>query len=241
MAKIPALQFENHLDKQAHQPVYVFEGEDDALLSSCLTALKSSLETDDMPGSMTTDLDDVEDPRDVFDELHTQPFMGMQGKRLVIVREGKDFISSHKTVLEDYLESPPQSGILAVCCDKLDRRFSVVKKLTKTGVIVDCSKLRWRQAQKWISDRAREEGKRISGKAVSALLEAIGPNVTSLGAELEKLVLFVGDRERITENHVQELVPQSRSRSVFDLSEAITRANVTEALKLGQCLLLEGE
>ena len=241
MPKVPALQFRTHLGEQGLSPVYVFEGEDDALLSSCVSALKNWLETEDMPGSMTTDMDEVDDVRDVFDELHTQPFMGMQGKRLVIVREGKDFISSHKEALEDFLENPPASGVLALCCDKLDRRYSVSKKLGKKGVVVDCSKLRWNQAKKWVSSHAREDGKKVTGKALSALLEAVGPNLNGLRTELEKLVLYVGDEELITEEHVEELVPQSRSRSIFDLSSAITQANVPDALRLGQSLLLEGE
>ncbi|MFW6457630.1 MAG: DNA polymerase III subunit delta [Planctomycetota bacterium] len=241
MAKVPALQFDAHLQKQGVQSLYVFEGEDDALLTSCLSALKNSIETPDMPGSMTTDIDEVEDCRQVFDELHTQPFIGMSGKRLVIVREGKDFISEHKAPLQDYLGNPSPSGILALCCDKLDKRYKAAKMLGQKGVIVDCTKIRWKEARRWISNQTAQEGKKMSGRALSMLLEAVGPDITTLQAELDKLVLYVGEKEMITEQHVEDLVPQSRSRSIFDLSNAITQGNVGQALELGQNLLLEGE
>ncbi len=241
MAKVPALQFDTHLQKQGVHSLYVFEGEDDALLTSCLSALKESIETQDMPGSMTTDIDEVEDCRSVFDELHTQPFIGMSGKRLVIIRQGKKFISDHKEPLQKYLDNPAPSGILALCCDSLDKRYKAAKTLSQKGIIVDCSKIRWKEAKSWISKQAAQEGKKISGRALSMLLEAVGPDITTLRAELDKLVLYVGDKELITEDHVAELVPQSRSRSIFDLSNAITRGNVEEALQLGENLLLEGE
>ncbi|MFP4175897.1 MAG: DNA polymerase III subunit delta [Planctomycetota bacterium] len=241
MAKLPALRFSKRLNKEGVSPLYVFEGEDEALLSGCLISLRKALESDEMPGSMTTELGEVEDPRDVFDELRTQPFMGMQGKRLVVVREGRDFIAEHKDVVLDYVNNPSDFGVLAICCDKLDRRYKAAKALSQSATIVDCSRIRWKEARRWVADYAQEHGKEVSGQALYSLLQAVGADIRTLRNEIEKLILYADQEELITEEHVEELVPHSRSRSIFDLSHAITQGNTSEAIRLGQDLLRNGE
>ncbi len=241
MPQLKALQFGEHLKEGRLKPVYGFVGDDEALVSECVSRIRQAAERPDLPGSITRDLDGIPEPRDVFDELRTQPFMGMEGVRLVIVREGDEFLSAHGDSLRQYLNAPSSAGVLVLCCGKLDGRTGVAKAIERTGLIVDCSRMRWQDARHWLDGEARKTGKTLTPRAVSALVEAVGPNLSALRLELEKLVLYVGDEPTIAERDVEEVTCTSRPRSIFELSDAIARSDAAEALRLGEGLLLRGE
>ena len=246
MPSIQALSFENHLKgvrsgKAAPAPVYTFAGTDASLLSTCVAGLRAAIEADDRPGSMVTDLEDPPSPSTVFDELRTQPFMGMAGLRLVIVRKGAEFLAANGPAVAQYAQKPSSSGVLALCCESLDRRTAAAKAVEKAGLVVDCNTPSWRDARSWLIGEAGRLGCSIAPPAAQALLEAIGPNVTALQTELEKLSLYVGDGGAITEAEVEELVPAGRSRSIFELGDAIAGRKTATALRLVEGLLLRGD
>ena len=241
MAPIKALRFDAHVQEGSLFPVYALVGEDEALMSRCVAVLKDAVERPDLPGSMTTDLDGDPEPREVFDELRTQPFMGMAGVRLVIVRGGGKFVTRSEEALKEYLDAPSPSAVLVLCAEKLDGRKAVTKAISRSGQMVDCSRIRWQEARDWLNAEARRMGRTLTPRATSALVASVGPNVAGLRQELEKLVLYAGEESTIEEKDVEAVVPESRALSIFELSDAIARADAGEAMRLGEQMLLRGE
>jgi len=95
----------------------------------------------------------------------------------------------------------------------------------------------------WIQERARSisQGKgQLSSEATAMLVALIGPNLRLLDIEIEKLLLYVGDRMVTTED-VQLLVSRAREGSVFDLVDCVGRRETGRALRLLHRLLDEGE
>ncbi len=238
---IPALQIKKHLDGNGLAPVYVLCGEDEALISATLSALKQMNESGDMPGSMAVEFDSVDDHRCIFDELYTRPFLGMAGKRMVVVRSGTDLVDSAPEQLAEYAAAPSSTSVLVLCCEKLDRRRNPGRKLAASAVCVDCSKVRWSDARRWLREEAARHGRKLDSAAGYALVQAVGPNMSVLKRELEKLILYAGDGKVIDQRAVDDIVPESRSRTVYDLSDAIARSAHGEAIALGETLLLHGE
>jgi len=241
MPSVKATEFEEHLAKGKLLPVYALVGADDALVSDCVGRLKAAVERPDLPGSISRDAEDEADPRDIFDELRTQPFMGMAGMRLIILRQGAKFAAAHAEPLQEYLEAPSKWGVLALCCERIDGRTEAAKLIVRVGLVVDCERLDWRSAKGIAQTEARTRGKRLTAEAAQAIVDAVGPNLASLRQEIDKLVLYVGDEEAITDRHVEEVVPQGRARSIFELSDAIVQGNAAQALRTGEDLILKGE
>lgn len=239
--RINAIDFRKHLSEEGLSGVYIISGEDESLKASALSVLKKKNDSGDMPGSMVTEYESPEDHRIVFDELRTQPFLGMKGNRMVIVRCGEALLKSAPEQLCDYVEKPVPTSVLVLCLRKLDRRKNPGRKLSDSSVCVDCGKISWGEARKWLRNTAAEYGKRIDSGAAYDLVNAVGPDICALKNELEKLVLFAGEKNVIGRRSVAELVPQSRSRTVFDLSDAVARAEPDKAIALGETLLLYGE
>ena len=188
------------------------------------------------------------------------PFLGLQGRRVVVVERGDAFLAEHWQSLGEYLRSPSRTGTLMLCLDKLDARRppgkacedteeekkrvkawrALVKAVGSRGTIVDCRPPRWDDARRWLRTEAGRLGKKLTPRAASALLGGVGPNILALQQELAKLSAYVEPEVTVTERDVAEMVVQARSRRVFDLSHAVARGDVSEALHLCEQLLLGG-
>ena len=266
MPAVKALEFAAHLEQGDLKPVYALVGDDGALISESISLIKAAVDKPEFPGTLISDLEDPPAPSDVFDELRTLPFMGTPGVRLLIVRAGDQFIATHGEAILAYLGRPSPTGVLVLCRrppkdgkerpaqtdaaaneqeDREKKAAKLAKELTKLigriGLVVDCTRPTWATVKDWLRTEARAEGKTFTPAAVDALLEAVGPDLVALRGELEKTILFVGDERTVTERAVEELAPQSRSRSIFELSDAIARSDAASALGLGERLLLRGE
>jgi len=266
MPAVKALELADHLAQGDLKPVYALVGDDAPLMSESVSLLRQAVDRPEFPGSSIRDLEDPPAPSAVFDELRTLPFMGTPGVRLVIVRAGDQFMADHGEAILTYLEKPSPTGVLVLChrppddrkgrqaetdaapkeqADKEKKAAKLAKELTKVigriGMVVDCARATWASAKDWLREKARAEGKTFTPAAADALVEAAGADPVALRGELEKLIAFVGDERTVTERDVEDVVPQSRSRSIFELSDAIARSDAARALALGERLLLRGE
>ena len=265
MARIAALELEKDLGAGGLRPVYALVGEDDFLVRRCLSLLRGLAEAPDSPGGMTTEFGADADASRVFDELRTAPFMGLKGKRLVVLRDGQGFMTKHGEALARYLQAPASTSSLVVCCPQADARGgkprrpgkgrsgdvpaqakgsykgTILKQIGQEGLVVDCGKLRWREAERWVRTQAEQLGKKFTPRASALLLEAVGADLAQLDSEVAKLVDYAADSPVIDERAVEDLVPQSRTLSIFEISDAVTRGNAARAFHLCQHLLLRGE
>lgn len=261
MATLKALDLEEQLEVAARTPVCALVGQDDALRSRCLGLLKDAAAPPDLPGSTVRRFEDVPEARDVLDELRTVPFMGLDGRRAVVVDKGDAFLAACWEHLARYLRSPSATSTLMLCLDRLDARQppgtprkeaeaekerqkawqDFVKTVHGRGTVILCATPRWQDARRWVRSLAEQMGRRLTPRAVEALVESTGPNLLALQNELEKLAAYAGAETTVTERDVNEVVAQARARSVFDLAEAVSRADASGALRLCGRLLLRGE
>lgn len=240
MARIAALGLSQRLGESL-APVYALVGAEQYLVLESLRALRNAVERPDAPGSTVTEFGGDAGVGEVLGALKTVPFMGLAGQRLVVVRRAEGFVKSHADSLREYLEHPVRTSTLVLCCEKLDARSAAAKCISTAGVVVECSPLSWREAKRWLRSKARETGKKLEPAAVDTLVEALSANLFALEAELNKLVDYVGSADAIGERDVEDMVAQSRSRSVFDIADALARGELDEAVRLSQRLLLQGE
>jgi len=100
---------------------------------------------------------------------------------------------------------------------------------------------RERQCQQWMRQRARQQGKSLTPEAERLLLTLQGPDLLRLSQEVDKLCLFVGERQEIDPEAVEALVGQGRVRGIFELTAAVSRRDLNGALSCLRHLLERGE
>jgi len=86
-----------------------------------------------------------------------------------------------------------------------------------------------RQVVPWVRAEAAAKGVKIEPAAVTRLVEAVGDDLSRLSLAVEQLGLYAGDRP-VTADDVDELIADTRERSVFELTDAIGSGDRARAL-----------
>jgi DNA polymerase-3 subunit delta len=199
----------------------------------CAEALARSLREWGVVDDESTSLTRVDGSRatlaDVLDEVRTYSLLG--DRRMVLVEDADDFISTHRKSLERYCESPASTGTLGLLCHSLPKNWRLHRIIAESGRVVTCAPLEPRQVVPWMIQRARDTyGKRLSSTAGASLRAHVGDAPGVIDAELSKLSTYVGDRPAITEEDIAALVGQHREEAVFAVIDAMVGGDVGAAL-----------
>ncbi len=95
------------------------------------------------------------------------------------------------------------------------------------------------QLDSWIAQKVSEAGKRIEPQAAKLLKELVGAELRVLVSEIQKLILYAGDRAVITLDDVEHLVAQTIHYSGFILGDAVGAKDISMALSVLSRLLDE--
>ena len=84
---------------------------------------------------------------------------------------------------------------------------------------------------KKVSDKFAEYGKQITPRAFSMLRTRTGGDMHTIAEAINKIVNFVDDKRQVDEQDVRNMVTQNTFDSIFDLTDAIGKRSVGQALK----------
>jgi DNA polymerase-3 subunit delta len=206
-------------------PIYCLHGAERYLIDRCLTAIRAAV-LGGKAAAFAAFNHDVFDLKEtslatVVNAARTLPMMAA---RRLVVGKGIDGVKADDlAVLAEYAADPGPQSCLVLVGEKVDSRFKAFQVLRKAGFLHEMAPLRTREA------RARKIA--ISAEAVATLAESAGPELGRLAQALEQLTLYVGARASITIEDVEALVPETRQRSVFELTRAIGEGDVSRALR----------
>jgi len=163
-------------------------------------------------------------------ELKGYPMMSE--RRLVILREAQDFKQIDE--LDSYVESPTDSTVFVVCYKykTIDARKKLLKSSAKNGVVFKSDKVKDYQLPDWIVNHLKVKGFSINSKATMLLAENVGNDLSRLVNEIDKLSILVDKGTQITENHIEENIGISKDYNLFELTNAISKVDITKANKI---------
>jgi len=178
--------------------------------------------------------------------LQTLPFFG--GGKVVWLRDcnflGEDRTASSAAVTEataelaEELKSFSWQNIrLLISAGKVDKRKVFYKTLDKIAKVEHF--MAWSQDDKDWAERAeiaarealRKRTKEISESALDELINRAGANARQLGNEIEKLCVFVGERNSIELADVTTICARSKTAKAFALGDALGDRDLPRLLK----------
>jgi len=228
------------MDRPRTECVYVLHGDDAYLLDAHRREITNHVVGDADPQVCISSFDASAELADVLDELRTLPFLAP--RRLVIVRDADSFVTAHRQALERFLQAPPSSATLLLLVAHWNARTRLAKLIGKIGHVTDCSLPATTGLPRWLAQAAKRRGKKLAPDAAALLAEWVGRDLAALNNEMEKLSLYAGDRAAITIEDVCAVVTASAGPAAFDLTNAITAADLPAALKaLGGMLRKRGD
>ncbi|MBI4209364.1 MAG: DNA polymerase III subunit delta [Deltaproteobacteria bacterium] len=142
--------------------------------------------------------------------------------------------------LTRYAGSPQPHTLLILSGEKPDLRLRFFQGLRRGQGLVELSSLKGGEVVAWLSCQAEKLGKRMSREAAQLLVEEVGSHLRLLQNELEKLILFVGDRVSIEEKDVEPLVTSIPRESIFVLVDAVAMKDRSRAIAVSEEVLEQG-
>ena len=221
-------------------PVVVLSGDDGYLKSAVFHAVTAAvLGPEDDAGPDRFNGRDAE-WKSVRDELATVSMWG--DRRLVIVDDADEFVTRHRSQLEDYTAKPCSKSVLILDVKSWPKNTRLAKSVDKRGLPVDCAQLKSGELVRWIVQTAdRRDGKKLSRDAAQLLVELTGENLGQIDQELSKVVAYVGDRPQITPEDVRLLVGGWKAETTWTMLDAVRSGDVGTALSCLDKLLVAGE
>ena len=220
-------------------PCYLFFGEETYLMQEYTTTLIERI-LGAAPRDFNCDVCRVDNDTldDALSIARTLPMMATH--RVVVLHGLQQLRKADWAPLEHYLEHPSVSTAL-ICSSSASDPKKLPPRLWQSAVAVECSRLEGPKLSDWVTHTVTQGGYRMTPEALQGLLHEQEPDLQTIRQEIEKLCTYVGERQEITLDDVQEVTQTSRLQSIFALSDALGARQIGPAFTVVERLLNQGE
>jgi len=132
--------------------------------------------------------------------------------------------------LHDYAKAPVDSTCMVLVATKLDGRRRLVALARKQGFLVECNPLEPRELVDFVASAAKERGNAIDGETAALIAELVGPELSPVVDALERLSLFVGPSNPITDEAVRQCVTRVRAADTWSVVAAMQKRDLAAGL-----------
>lgn len=176
--------------------------------------------------------------RDWIGLAGTPPFLAP--RRAVIVRHVLRLSEVPEGAAAE-LARLPESALLVLVADeepggewRASRRQDLAAGLAKAveaakGLVLE-AEVKAAEAPEWLRKEAASLGKSLEASAAAEILAMVAGDLDRAREELEKLVLYVGERATIRKSDVAEVVSASREWRVFEYVDAVVQGDAARSL-----------
>jgi len=223
-------------------PLYLFVGKEDFLVDEAVRMIVEKLVPDEMRGfNLDVIYGTKAEAKDVVAHASSYPMMGE--RRVIVVKEFEKLVVSDasKETLEHYIQHLLQSTCLVLVSTEPDFRKRPFTELKKIGRVISCEPLYDNQVPAWISSRIRSAKKEASPEACRMLQAYVGNSLRSLQNEIDKILIYIGDRGEITAEDVAAIAGASKGYTIFDLQNCIGRKDAKAAMTVLARMIESGE
>jgi DNA polymerase-3 subunit delta len=231
------------LIEQAEQrrfgPVHLLVGTERLFIDRATAALRRASVGEGDPWNEETFQAKTASAAQIVDTARTLPMLG--GMRFVLVRGLHELPDKEHERLVDYFGKPVDSCCMVLTADKLDGRSKLVKVAKQRDYLCDVQPLKPGAMRSFATREARRRELRIDDAAIAALVDSIGTDISALDDALERLALYVGDKQPITVSAVEACVSRVRVESIWALVDAVSAKDQRTALKAAASLLDDRE
>ncbi len=238
---------------------YLLAGDEAFFRRQCREAVLQHLVPDDLRDFSLHEYDLAETPLvEVLDAARTPSLMApfqvffIRGVKALYTRGSHD---AEFKALEDYVASPNPDALLIFVADHIsipadvrrmeltdrDRYERIRETLGQFCAIVELARVEEGEAVRWTIETAGASGVKVDSDAARELVDALGGDMMLVANELEKLMLYVGDKKRVTLGDVETMVLAAKQRSLYELTDAISAKDRVRALGVLEAILSTGE
>lgn len=231
-------------------PIYFVYGEEPYMLDQAVEAI---IETAAPEGTNDFNFDKFRGSDATAEDIRESAEMlpMMVDRRIVLVRDLQEMAVSEIDQLEDYFEAPSEKTCLILHAHRdkpgdLDLRRGVFKTLKSNAETCEFESLYDSDAESVVRKHAKQRGLKFDSEARAYIVDAVGTDIASLTEALDKVDLYIGESDQegprdVDVDILQEVIAETRVRSIFDLTDALGACKYEEAVSILDKMLLAGE
>ncbi len=175
----------------------------------------------------------------IVDAARTVPMLNPW--RFVLVKEADRLAPGDIDQFLPYLEEPSPCTCLVLWGNTGGPWKQFFPKIRAVGAVIQIKSFFAGKLIGWIKREAQACGKRMTREAAEYLKDMVGNRLRDLHNEIEKAVAYVGEKPVIELEDVEGVVSEVRTRTIFELTDAIGTRNSLEALRILRRMLQAGE
>jgi DNA polymerase III delta subunit len=245
---IPFSQFQRQVKQGRVDPLYLFTGDEDLLHRQALDLLYDCVDAgtrefniavfvmggDSLGSGSGSGKSSAATAIDMAEML---PMISK--RRVVVIRDFEKIKEGELDLVLEYLKRPASTATVVFQAASLDQRRKITFALLKTCTVVSLDHPSEGEAIRWAEDHFKQKRCRIERPALNRLVELIGPSMSRLANEMDKLITCGGGGP-ITADMVDSLVPRVRAHTNWELWDALIAREGKKAMKLALRLLDDG-
>ena len=252
-------RFLSDVEQRKLKPMYLLVGDEAFFRKQCRDAVLKTLVPPDLREFSLHEFDLAETALvDVLDAARTPSLMApfqvifVRGLKALYGRGSHD---KEFEAIEEYANNPNPDALLIFVADHIsipadvrrmelqdkDRYERIRETLGEFCQIVELARVDEGEAVKWATDTAAAEQVKLDQDAARELVDSLGGDMMLVANELEKLILFVGAKKKITLGDVETMVLAAKQRSLYELTDAISAHDRMRALAVMDAMLSTGD
>ena len=252
-------RFVSEIESHKLRPAYVFVGDEAFFRKRFRDAILEHLVPPDLRDFSVFEFDLGEnDLAEVLDRARTPSLMApfqvffVRGVKSLFGRGSNE---EKLAAIEEYCKNPNPDAMLVFVADHISipadvRRMEMQDKERYQRIresmgpycgIVELARVEEGEAVRWISEYCASREVKIDSDGARELVDALGGDMMMISNELEKLILYVGEKKRITLGDVETMVLAAKQRSLYELTDAISAKERVRALEVLDAILSSGD
>ncbi len=169
-------------------------------------------------------------------------FPAFSDRRVVVVKESTLLKQGTKELdWSGLFKSLPDYICLIFLQEEVDKRIAFYKAIKNYGMIVECNRQDETALTRWVMKGFSNYRKQIDEKDAAYLVTLLDPDMTFMALEIEKITSYLGDSSRVTRQAIDEVASKSVKSRIFDLTDAISQKQTTQALRILSGLMEQKE
>lgn len=181
-------------------------------------------------------------------EVTTYPF-GFDKKLIIVNIVSKAASSEESGAKNDWFNEELTENILnsidmnvIVFVGDFQTRSKVYKFVSQNGKCIECNKPKSKKdVVPWIVSIAKQLNKNISTQNANYMVQTCGADKLMLYNEIQKLVDYIGDRNEIEKEDIENVGIRTLETIIFDLTDCVGARNISNTLKFLEELLQQKE
>jgi len=252
-------RFLSELESRKLKPAYVLVGDEAFFRKRCRDAILEHLVAPDSRDFSFFEFDLSETSlREILDRARTPSLMApfqvffVRGVKALFGRGSNE---EKISAIADYCKNPNPDALLVFVADHIsipadarrmemtdkDRYQKIREDLGPICGIVELARVEEGEAVRWIGEYCATRDVKIDADGARELVDALGGDMMTISNELEKLILYAGEKKKISLGDVETMVLSAKQRSLYELTDAISLKDRVRALKVLDAILSSGD